>query len=148
MRVSENFTLAEFERSQTAARNGIDNSVPAEYLGNITTLCETLLQPLRDAFGPVFVTSGYRCPELNRAVGGSSGSQHKYGQAADIVLAADMTPLEVCQWFRDNDMPYWQNIHEFGEWTHISIPPGDVAPKREDLTIDRFGARPGLHLAR
>ena len=85
MRITPHFTLEEFERSGTAARLHIDNRVPAELVPNIKYLCEEVLEPLREHFQePIYVSSGYRCPELNKAVGGVKSSQHMQGEAADI----------------------------------------------------------------
>ena len=80
------FTMGEMMRSDTAARKGIDNKIPKEYLDNVLQLIEKVLDPLREAYGkPIIVTSGYRCPALNKAVGGSATSDHMKGCAADIV---------------------------------------------------------------
>ena len=87
MQLSNNFRLSEFTRSDTAKRLGIVNECPSvEQVLNLAYLCHMVLQPLRDRFGPIRITSGYRCPELNRAVGGESNSQHMRGEAADIHL--------------------------------------------------------------
>ena len=96
MKLTEHFTLAEFERSATAARLHIDNRVPAELVPNIRNLCEQVLEPLREHFQEaVYVTSGYRCPQLNSAVGGVHNSQHMRGEAVDIcpLRAASPSPL-------------------------------------------------------
>lgn len=84
-RLSENFTLEEFTRSDTATRLGIDNTPGEKELEALRILVERTLQPLRDRLGiPVHVNSGYRCPELNEAVGGVPTSQHQKGEAADL----------------------------------------------------------------
>ena len=83
--LSKNFSLEEFEKSNTASAKGIDNSVPAELIGNIQALVDNVLQPLRDLYGkPIRFNSGYRCPVLNKAVGGVATSQHQKGKAADL----------------------------------------------------------------
>ena len=87
MQLSTNFRLGEFTRSDTAKRLGIENECSSvEQVLNLAYLCHMVLQPLRDRFGPIRITSGYRCPELNRAVGGVKNSQHMRGEAADIHL--------------------------------------------------------------
>ena len=87
MRLSNNFRLSEFTRSDTAKRLGIENECSSvEQVLNLAYLCHMVLQPLRDKFGPIRITSGYRCPELNHAVGGASNSHHLRGEAADIHL--------------------------------------------------------------
>lgn len=86
MQITKNFRLCEFENSRTATFRGIDNSVKSPSIkANIKALCENVLQPFRDYLGrEVIVTSGFRCKELNEAVGGVVDSQHTTGQAADI----------------------------------------------------------------
>ena len=87
MKLSEHFDLNEFTRSATADRLHIDNSIPEEFIPNLKNLCQQVLEPLREHFGiPVIISSGYRCPALNRAVGGVPNSQHLKGEAADIIL--------------------------------------------------------------
>ena len=87
MQLSTNFRLSEFTRSDTAKRLGIENECSSvEQVLNLAYLCHMVLQPLRDRFGPIRINSGYRCPELNRAVGGVKNSQHMRGEAADIHL--------------------------------------------------------------
>ena len=84
MRLSAHFSLEEFERNG----RGLKNKAPARAIDNLTTLCKFLLEPLRDILGkPISITSGYRSPKLNNAVGGTSTSQHTTGQACDINVA-------------------------------------------------------------
>ena len=85
-KISKNFTFAEFTKSDTAKRLHINNAITSwEVRDNIIALVEDVLQPLRDAWGgPLFINSGYRCPELNEAVDGVPTSQHVKGQAADV----------------------------------------------------------------
>ncbi|MBQ8225577.1 MAG: peptidase M15 [Bacteroides sp.] len=85
--LSEHFSLAEFEKSETARQYGIDNNVPTVYIPTLQQLCRTVLEPLREFAGrPIIITSGYRCPALNIKVGGVYASQHTLGEAADIRL--------------------------------------------------------------
>lgn len=85
MRLSNNFTLEEFERSNTAERLDIPNKASREVIDNLSRLCTLLLQPLRDYYGTIIhVNSGYRSPDLNIRIGGAPNSQHLQGQAADI----------------------------------------------------------------
>lgn len=150
MHLSKNFQLAELLRSQTAARLGIDNSIEPGCLVevNLRALCERLLQPIREGLGPVHVTSGYRCPALNQAIGGSQTSAHSYGRAADIVVTG-YSPHAVCFWVMSQDLPFDQLIHEFGQWTHIAIAAADNKSRREILTASRQDGQtvyqPGLH---
>ena len=85
MKLSDNFSLHEFTRSQTATRHSIDNTPSEEVIGNLQSLCLGVLQPVRTNFQkPMIISSGFRCKELNTKIGGSSTSQHVFGQAADI----------------------------------------------------------------
>jgi zinc D-Ala-D-Ala carboxypeptidase len=125
MKLSKNFSLAEFEKSQTATRRGLDNSMPKEHLDNATALCENVLQKVRDHFGPVNINSGYRGDELNKAVGGSSRSQHCKGQAADIEVAG-VPNYHLAKWIEENT-DFDQVILEFytsgipdSGWVHVS----------------------------
>ena len=80
MRLSKNFVLSEITRSNTARRLGISNEPTKEHLENTQRIVSVLLQPLRDSLGPIRISSGYRNPSLNRAIGGSSKSQHCKGR--------------------------------------------------------------------
>lgn len=85
LRLTEHFTLREFEKSATATRLGIDNTVPSRFIPRLEQLCKVILEPLREfAQQPIIIGSGYRCPVLNLKVGGAYASQHTMGEAADI----------------------------------------------------------------
>ncbi len=100
--LSPHFTVGEFFRSGTAIRLGIDNNPDAhpgegistaEVVENLRALCTEVLEPLRRRVGRVIVTSGYRCQELNKAVGGMWNSQHLKGEAADIFVPDTATAM-------------------------------------------------------
>lgn len=107
--ISKNFSYREFEHSDTAERRGIVNVITDfKVRDSVKALVLEVLQPLRDALGePMEVNSGYRCPELNRLVGGTSTSQHLKGEAADI---ASDNPLALAQLAYDLGLPYDQMI--------------------------------------
>lgn len=107
--ISENFSYREFERSETAARKGIINIInTVQVRDSIKALVDKVLQPLRTAWGkPLVINSGYRCPELNREVGGVPTSQHIKGEAADV--ACD-DPYALARLVRDLALPYDQMI--------------------------------------
>ena len=126
MRLTNNFSLEEFERSDTAKRLGIDNRVPQFAIARLRTLCEKVLQPVRDHFGvPVIITSGYRCPDLNDAVKGATSSQHMKGEAADFYInAPPLTLWDIYLWMVDNlsfDQLIWE-VRDGGrrKWIHVS----------------------------
>lgn len=153
MKLSPNFTLAELTHSATAVAKGISNAPTPEHLASLQRLCQTILQPLRDALGAaVSINSGYRSAAVNAAVGGvqptaaKRGSQHLYGEAADIRVAGK-TPLEVCRWIASSSLPFDQVIYEkvgSSVWTHVSIAPPGRQPRREQLTYDGKSYTPGL----
>ena len=125
MRLSKNFTLEEFERSDTAKRLGIDNHVPLFAIARLRILCEKVLQPVRDHFGvPIIITSGYRCPDLNDAVKGATSSQHMKGEAADFKIRAKNIKLyDIYLWMVDNlsfDQLIWE-VRDGGrrKWIHV-----------------------------
>ena len=121
MQLSEHFELAEFLVSETAARRGIANEPTPEIIENLRRLCQLVLEPLRVKLArPVVITSGYRSPALNRAIGGSPTSHHMQGRAADLIVPG-MTPLAVCQAANQLKLPCVQIIHEFGRWAHLSV---------------------------
>ena len=130
MNLSRNFSLQELIKSDTAIRKGIDNNPNADQIEKLKALCENILQPVRDHFGRVKVTSGYRSPELCTAIGSSINSQHAKAEAADFeVMGTDNA--ELADWIHSN-LSYDQLILEYytpGEpnsgWIHCSyIPEG------------------------
>ena len=95
--LSEHFSLEEMVRSGEAMRRNIDNSPTPEAVESLRRLCANVLEPVRRRFGATRITSGYRCPALNEAVGGAPASQHLRGEAADIHIA-DMEVGRGCRW--------------------------------------------------
>lgn len=129
--LSPHFTLAEMTVTQVRRA---DNAPSMSQMANLIRLCDHILEPLRNKVGgPVIVTSGYRSPEVNEIVGGSSKSAHCHGLAADIIVPGK-SPLQVCKIIAMLDLPYEQLIQEFGRWTHVSIPAAKTPPKRAHLT--------------
>ena len=125
MKLSKNFTLEELIHSNTAERMGIDN-VPKDekVVENLRSLCLEVLQPLRDYVGaPVHINSGYRCPELNMAVGGVKNSQHCRGEAADIRIVSPKQGREWAAWIEDNcrfDQMLLERNKNGAVWLHVS----------------------------
>ena len=100
--LTKNFRLSEFERSLTASLKGYDHTVPPMAVYALRHLCELFLQPLRDMLAaPVIITSGYRCRDLNREVGGSDTSWHLTGCAADFHPSDDALRPAVVQFVKD-----------------------------------------------
>ena len=124
MKLSKNFSLAEIEHSNTAKRLGIKNEMSEEHLANMQNLIDNLIQPLRDSIGPIRVTSGYRSPQLNKAIGGSTRSQHSKGQALDLQYWKEgkMNNKVIYDWSLDSGLEFDQIINEFDyAWIHISL---------------------------
>lgn len=116
--------MSELTSSHTARRKGIDNTPNAAQRAALTALVANILDPLREAYGkPIVVTSGFRCPRLNRAVGGVAKSQHMKGEAADIRTLSDR-PSDNKKLFDliiKLGLPYDQCIDEYGyNWIHVS----------------------------
>lgn len=124
----KHFSFQEFERSETAYRHGIDNTAPEGARRNIAVLVDRVLDPLREAWGkPLTVTSGYRCPELNKIVGGAKTSHHLRGMAADISTGNRVENRRLFQMVLDLKLPFTQLIDEKNfAWVHISLDPADV----------------------
>jgi zinc D-Ala-D-Ala carboxypeptidase len=143
-KLTANFWLDEFTISQTATRMGIDNTPPPEIIARLKTVTAPGLEKVRA--GPmrgnaISISSGYRCPRLNAAVGGSSSSAHLWGWATDFNCRRFGSPLAVCKAIAASDIEYDQLIHEFGRWVHISF---DPRMRGQELTIDSLGSRSGF----
>jgi hypothetical protein len=131
-RLSRHHSLAALIRSDTARARGIDNTPGPELLDNLRLLARGL-DSVRALLGHrLAISSGYRCAELNAAVGGTPGSQHAQGLAADFTCAPFGTPMEVALAIARSDVRFDQCILEFGRWVHLSFAP---APRRRTLTI-------------
>lgn len=132
MGLSNNFKLEEFTRSQKAKTDKIDNSLDPDnpkhqvIIQNIRALVEKVLQPLRDRAGTLNVTSGYRCPALNKALDGSPDSQHMYGQAADIVPGGpNVTRADLIQFAIQDNLPFDQLIcYTYKNKNHLHVSHG------------------------
>ncbi|QEA10418.1 zinc D-Ala-D-Ala carboxypeptidase precursor [Bacteroides phage Barc2635] len=121
------FTLKELTRATTATAKGIDNTPTPEVEKNLTLLVENVLDPLREIYGkPITVNSGYRCPELNKAVGGSKTSDHVKGFAADITGGSKEENERIFNIIKHN-FHFKQLIDEKGfSWVHVSYDPSNL----------------------
>jgi len=129
MELTRNFTLEELTKSDTAIRKGINNNPNAEQIEKLKVLCEKILQPVRDHFGRVKVTSGFRSPELCVAIGSSVNSQHAKAEAADFECVG-VDNAELADWIQ-RELEWDQLILEYytpGEpnsgWIHCSVTEG------------------------
>ena len=141
MKLSEHFSLSEFEYSATAIRNGIDNSVPDRFIPSLKNLCEQVLEPLRQHVRqPMVISSGYRCPELNKLVGGSPTSQHLTGEAADIYIPDPKKLLRWYNYLKQSDISYDQLLLERKGnilWLHVSCKPNPSKNRHQVLRITK-----------
>lgn len=123
MKLTQHFNLAEFTQSQTATRKGIDNTPNSVVINNLTIVAanmETVRTLLNNL--PIAISSGYRSPALNKAVGGSKTSAHVDGWACDFICPAFGTPVQIVDKLKDSDLKFDQIIEE-GTWVHISFAP-------------------------
>lgn len=148
MQLSENFSLRELTKSQTAERCGIDNQPDDDQVNSLADLCTYVLQPVRNEFGAVTVSSGFRCVELCEKIGSSAKSQHAKGQAADFECNR-RDNLEVAKWIEAN-LDYDQLILECykdGEpnsgWIHCSYKSTEEN-RKQSLTFDGKSYTEGL----
>ncbi|WP_106481820.1 D-Ala-D-Ala carboxypeptidase family metallohydrolase [Butyricimonas faecalis] len=120
-KLSENFDLEEFTRSDKAKELGITNEPGEKELAALRELVSRTIQPLRDKLGvPIHVNSGYRCPELNKAVGGVPTSQHQKGEAAD--LSIDGKASDILEALENNNIPFDQAIlYRKQNFLHVSL---------------------------
>lgn len=128
MQLSEHLALSEVTRSETAKRRGISNMPTEAHIANFKLLAENIFEPIRKHFGkPIFISSGYRSAELNKAIGGASSSQHCSGEAIDIDMdgrPGGITNKMVFDFIKEN-LNFDQLIWEFGtdtnpDWVHVS----------------------------
>ena len=119
------FSIAEMTKSDTARRLGIDNTPSNEIKKNLTLFINTVFDPIREDWGsPIIVSSGYRCPELNKAVGGVKTSGHLYGYCADLQVKGDLRKFSnfVIEWMKEHQMKWDQIIWEKSgnvTWLHF-----------------------------
>lgn len=142
MQVTKNFHLSELVHSNTAVRLGIKNIPSQDHQANLITACHALFQPMRDALGQsVLISSGYRSPAVNKAVGGSTTSAHSVGYAIDFISPKFGTPREIAT-FLAKELPirgikFDQIILEFDSWVHIGFKTRDGRQRNEVLTAKK-----------
>ena len=127
MNLTENFSLNELTKSQTAERKGIDNTPSTEHQENLKRLCESILQRVRDHFERVVsISSGYRSEELCLAIGSKTTSQHAKGEAADFEIYG-ISNKELADWINENltydqlILEYWKESDPNSGWVHCSF---------------------------
>jgi uncharacterized protein YcbK (DUF882 family) len=140
--MTPHFTLEELTASETAERNGWDNTPNEQELANLQRLAE-FLEDVKEALGgkPIMVSSGFRNKQTNDSVGSRDSSQHRLGCAVDFRVPG-LTPDEVVRAVIASGLPYDQVIREFDRWTHLSVPnTPEAAPRKQALIIDKAGTR-------
>jgi hypothetical protein len=141
MKLSTNFSLAELTKTNVRQ---FDNTPSMQVIDNLQVLVDNVLQPIRNKFGPVTVTSGYRSPSVNKAIGGSATSDHCFGFAADFEVAG-VDNKELARWVADN-LKFKQLILEFytkgvpdSGWVHVSYDKNNLTQKV--MTATKVGGR-------
>lgn len=138
MKLSQNLSLNEVTKSNTAMRRGIDNTPSEEHLENLKYVAEKVFQPIREYFGvPIYISSGYRSQALNEAIGGSPRSFHSHGMALDLDQDGrnrGVSNSDVFYFIKDN-LQFTELIWEFGDetnpnWVHVAIAPGREDEKK------------------
>ena len=144
MQISKNFTLQELIRSNVAMRLGISNQPTQDGIQKLTIMANGLLQPIRKELGPIRITSGYRSPELNMAIGGSSNSQHCRYEAVDCQFfkKGKMDNVKIYEAIKKLDLDFDQLILEFGTstesidgdpaWIHVSY---KISDNRQQVLV-------------
>lgn len=133
------FSIEELTRSATAVREEIDNTIPDRLLTNITRLID-YLDKVREEFGaPIRVSSGYRCPKLNKAVGGSKESQHMQGLAADLVVPDLSRLFKTILKMGGFDQLIWEEPSPHRVWVHVSVAPKGAKPRGHVLRYNGRG---------
>ena len=145
----KHFSIRELSRSETASRKGINNTPNSAIVSALTALIDNVLDPLREKWGaPIIVTSGYRCPALNRAIGGASGSQHTKGEAADIRTLSDSREdnMKLLKCLLDSGIEFDQviaeNVDGAGrpDWIHVSFT-RSRANRKKRTTMKKIASR-------
>jgi hypothetical protein len=145
--ITPHFTLAEFTDSQTAARKGISNVPPphSHERKGIQRAAE-VMERVRTILGdhPILISSGYRSPPVNAAVGGSKASAHMSGLAVDFSCPGFGTPLQICKKLKPHmaELEIDQLIHEYDTWVHLGL--SATSARHMALTIDSKGTRNGF----
>lgn len=134
MNLTKDFRLWEFVTSVTADLKGFNNTPNREEIDNLRGLCKLILQPARDALGPLNISSGFRSEELNKEVGGANNSDHRRGFASDVIPVSVGTK-NLAEWVVRNCPDFDQVILEFGtddnpNWIHLS-----AAPRRRNMVL-------------
>ena len=126
-KLTEHYTWNEVTFSETAIRNGVDNTPPDELLPNVQRMAR-FMEEVRYVLGgrPIHISSWYRSPEVNEKVGGSSKtSAHQRGLACDFVCPTLGDPLRVAREIAQSNLDFDQVIHEFGRWIHVGLAEGN-----------------------
>lgn len=141
MMLSEHFSLEELVVTRHVE---IDNTPSPQIVENLHWLAENLEAIRKLLRVPMTITSGYRCPTLNKLVGGAANSDHMQGLAADFLAPAFGDPLHVCREISLSGIPYQQLILEFDAWTHCSFHPPGLQAKRQRLTYRKGQVLSGI----
>lgn len=140
-RLATHFYLDEFVESATATRHGIDNSPSHQIIINLTYTA-IVMEQIRTLCGrnPVLISSGYRCPDLNKVIGGAIRSDHMLGMAVDFTIPGYGSVEKVVSTIETSVIQYDKLINEFDRWVHISVPRFSRQGERRALNAYRNSA--------
>ena len=138
--LSPNFTIGMLVRTDHRDWMERNKTEGMNYVDNMARVCTEVLEPINKLLGPIFVTSCFRCPGLNKAIGGASTSQHRYAEAADIVFInrpGDDFLKTSFNTIASSDIIYSQLIYEFG-WIHVGITDDNLYPGKKLQKLQAF----------
>jgi len=137
-KISEHLSKREFIATQHRQFLGLQENPPNNIVVQAIEFAQTVFEPARALVGPLAISSGYRCPELNEEIGGSKTSAHKDGCAVDcypLTVGLKEAYLTIAQ----SDVPFDQLIWEYSRWIHMGGPKPGMAPRRQLLMIFEIG---------
>ena len=140
MQLTKHFSLEEFTESNTATRLNINNDPPPEILSNLFLLASTMEEVRTLLDKPISINSGYRCPQLNKVIGGSKTSAHMKGLACDFISRQFGSPLAIAKEISESTIQFDQLIYE-GTWVHIGLSDNPINQRREILTAKFYGGK-------
>ena len=142
--LTSNFTMEEFTASEYAARHNIDNEPPPQIKENLRRMA-MVMQDVRTALGSksIYITSGYRCSKLNKAIGSKPTSAHVNGLACDFKCPSFGSPKSIVEVLAKSGIPYDQLILEYNSWVHIGL---SANPRKQFLTVNEHGTFAGVHV--
>lgn len=140
IRLTRHFRLQDFTFNELAVRQGIDNHPSPEHLLHLVDLCDQVLEPIYEEFGPLTIVAGYHCQRLHRSYG-TADAKLLDGHAVDICICG-VTPADLSAKLATMRLPIDDLVYEYGQWAHVGRRTG--SPRGLVRSRDRIGYRPGI----